>query len=209
MVGFFSKGCEKSWGGGNLLIHSVGVRNKNEMSHYPTHTFLNYQKSQAKKSSVTLHILHTVFYTFLKVPVRNLCLNIDTVSRWKTVFCILMILKGISKTRLNHPLEANKWQNVRGRGTGWPDQSFIDALIITFRWYSQTLAVAIFCVKVSCQSEAKTCQLSTENNASFKHMFCIILGLHLRHGSCCVNVKLQCGVTVLEVHFDSVSCATF
>ena len=97
---FFSEGCKKNWGGRNLLIHRVGVQNKNETSHYPTHTFLNYQKSQAKKPSVSLHILHTFFYTFLKVPMRKLCLNIDTVSLAKTIHDILMILKGISKTQI-------------------------------------------------------------------------------------------------------------
>ena len=61
---------------------------------------------------------------------------------------------------------------VRVEGLTW--SNFFDALIITFRYHSQTLAVTIFCVKVSCQSDReKTCQLPTENNASFKHSSCI------------------------------------
>ena len=47
---------------------------------------------------------------------------------------------------------------------GWPDLSFIDALP----------TVAIFHVEVTYQSDReKTCQLPTENNASFKHSSCI------------------------------------
>ena len=172
---FFSEGCKKNWGGRNLLIHRVGVQNKNETSHYPTHTFLNYQKSQAKKPSVSLHILHTVFYTFLKVPMRKLYLNIDTVSLAKNRF---LYPHDLERHQQNpdwiNPCKSlnDKMLWVGVEGLTW--SNFFDALIITFRYHSQTLAVTIFCVKVSCQSDReKTCQLPTENNASFKHSSCI------------------------------------
>ena len=129
MVGYFFQGtANKNWGGRNLLIHSVGVQNKNETSHYPTHTFLNYQKSQAKKPSVTSHILHTVFYTFLKVPMRKLCLNIDTVSLAKNRF---LYPHDLERHQQNpdwiNPCKSLNDKMLSGY-RGWPDLSFIDAL---------------------------------------------------------------------------------